>query len=270
MRRLISTLLAVASSVAACFAGDFEVKGSVGTLRGNITLPDGAETPCPTVIVCHGLTGHQNEAQLLSIRDSLLEEGYAVVKFDFNGHGISDGAFSGMTLDNELEDLNRIYDYVASLPEVDSKRIAVCGHSQGGLEAGVFAGDSGVEKVKCVILLAPAACIHSMAVNGDLFGYDISKSMPDSIAFWSGTHLGRPYADSAREMDVLGRTSAYTGPVLVLQGEYDSPELIRDAKRYCDYLPNASYVRLPGLSHCFPEDLTLPAKLSTAFIKKNL
>lgn len=270
MRRLISTLLAVAFSVAACFAGNFEVKGSVGALRGNITIPDGTETPCPAVIICHGLTGHQNEAHLLAIRDSLLKEGYAVVKFDFNGHGNSDGPFSGMTLDNELEDLGCIYDYVTALPEVDSKRIGVCGHSQGGLEAGVFAGDSGVEKVKCVILLAPAACIHSMALEGDLFGYDISATMPDSIAFWSGTHLGRTYADSAREMDVLGRTSAYSGPVLILQGERDGKALIRDAKRYCDYLSNVSYVPLPGLSHCFPEDLALPAKLSVAFIKENL
>lgn len=270
MRRLISILIAVAFPVAACFAGDFEVKGSVGTLRGNITLPDGAETPCPTVIICHGLTGHQNEAQLLSIRDSLLKEGYAVVKFDFNGHGSSDGPFSGMTLDNELEDLSCIYDYVQSLPEVDPKRIAVCGHSQGGLEAGVFAGDNGVEKVKCVILLAPAACIHSMAVEGNLFGYDISENMPDSIKFWEGKYLSRLYAESARRMDVLARSSAYAGPVLILQGERDSKTLIRDAKRYCDYLPNASYIPLPGLSHCFPEDLALPAKLSTAFIKQNL
>lgn len=94
--------------------------------------------------------------------------------------------------------------------------------------------------------------------------------MPDSIKFWEGKYLSRLYAESARRMDGLARSSAYAGPVLILQGEKDSKTLIRDAKRYCDYLPNASYIPLPGLSHCFPEDLALPAKLSTAFIKQNL
>ena len=246
------------------------IDGAVGKLVGDIQRPAVKGSKVPTVIICHGLTGWRSEKHNMAVNDSLLAHGYATIRFDFNGHGESEGPFSGMTIENELEDLHCIYDYVAGLPWVDKKRIAVAGHSQGGFVAGVFAGDMGVQKVKCAVLLAPAACIHVDAVNGLFFGEPASvEELGDSTFFW-GHWFGKEYFRAARDIDVFARTAAYEGPVLIVQGDADMPNLFRDSKEYPNYLPDCLYVELPGLTHCYVENYALPASIAANFVRENL
>lgn len=242
------------------------IDGSVGKLQGQVDRPAVPDGKAPVAIILHGLTGYRTEPHLNALADSLQARGVATVRFDFNGHGESEGRFSSMTLFNELEDAHLIYDYVAALPWVDPKSISVAGHSQGGLEAGLLAGELGAGKVRKLLLLAPAACIHTMAEEGSLFGYETGDTLPDSLQFWGGRYLGKAYLQSALDCDVYGITARYEGPVRILQGMDDSPGLIRDAKRYLDYLPQAEFIPLEGLSHCYPEDLGTPARLGADFI----
>ena len=246
------------------------IDGSHGKLVGDVKRPAVQARKVPVVIICHGLTGWRAENHNMAVGDSLLAHGYATVSFDFNGHGQSEGKFSDMTIENELEDLHCIYDYVAGLPWVDRKRIAVAGHSQGGLVAGVFAGDMGRKKVKCAVLLAPAACIHVDAVNNIFFDAPASyEDLADSAFYW-GRWFGKEYFRAAREIKVFERTGAYDGPVLIVQGDADMPNLLRDSRLYPNYIKDCKYVELPGLTHCFPENYALPASLSLEFIQQNL
>ena len=273
MRKTI-LLLAALCALVACRNGGLgelqetvSIDGSVGRLVGDVLRPATSASKVPTAIIYHGLTGWRSEVHLRTVADSLLAEDIAVVLFDFNGHGDSEGDFVNMTLDNEFEDALCIYDYVASLPWVNTKRISLIGHSQGGLEAGLAAGALGAEKVYRLVLLAPAACIHTMAVDGSLFGFDFnSGELPEYIDFWKGLHLGRAYLKSAYDLDVYGRTAGYTGPTLIVQGLADSPELIRDAEAYTRYLKDVQYVPLEGLTHGYSENLALPASLTARFL----
>ena len=246
------------------------IDGSHGKLVGDVKRPAVQARKVPVVIICHGLTGWRAESHNMAVGDSLLAHGYATVCFDFNGHGESEGKFSDMTIENELEDLHCIYDYVAGLPWVDKKRIAVAGHSQGGFVAGVFAGDMGRKKVKCAVLLAPAACIHVDAVNNIFFDAPASyEDLADSAFYW-GRWFGKDYFRAAREIKVFERTGAYDGPVLIVQGDADMPNLLRDSRLYPNYIKDCKYVELPGLTHCFPENYALPASLSLEFIREKL
>lgn len=247
------------------------IEGSKGKLVGDVQRPAVRGPKVPTVIICHGLTGYRSEPHLMAVNDTLLAHGYATVRFDFNGHGESEGEFVDMTVSSEIADLGCIYDYVAGLDWVDASRIAVCGHSQGGFVSGVFAGDKGADAVKCAVLMAPAACIHTYAAEGTFFGLPVNlDTMRDSIPFWNGTRLGKKYLLDARDLDVYGRTGAYDGPVLIIQGTADDPRLRLDAQAYPQYVKDCKYVEMDGLSHCFPEDFALPANLTLAFIQENL
>ena len=245
------------------------IQGSVGSLVGDVDRPEVSGRKCPVAIILHGLTGQRNEEHLQAVADSLHARGIATVRFDFNGHGESEGDFVNMTLDNEFDDAVAMYEYTASLPWADRKRISLVGHSQGGLEAGIVAGALGKDKIRSLVLLAPAACIHTMAVSGNMFGFRIDQDpLPEYVEFWRGTHLGKAYFRSAIDMDVFGRTSAYDGPVLILQGLADTPALIEDAEKYTEYLKDVRYVQLEGLSHCYPEDLDTPARMAADFIAR--
>ena len=84
-------------------------------------------------IIFHGFTANRNTSLLREIANSLRDENIASVRFDFNGHGDSDGKFENMTVLNEIEDANAILNYVKTDPHV--RNIYLVGHSQGGVVA---------------------------------------------------------------------------------------------------------------------------------------
>lgn len=243
------------------------IQGARGTLVGEVMKV--SDKKAPVAIICHGLTGNRNETFLLAVVDELSKKGVSSVRFDFNGHGESEGAFSGMTVSNELEDLEHIYDYVCSLDWVDKSRISLVGHSQGGLVSGIFAGEKGKRKIRSVALLAPAACIQYFAQDGNFFGIDTAKNLPDSIPFWGGRFLGKAYVEDARELKVYERSLRYKGPETIIIGSKDSPDLFKYAKLYSEKSPSISFQELPGLTHCFEEDIHTPARLTAEFLATN-
>lgn len=68
----------------------------------------------------------------------LAKAGIASIRFDFDGHGRSEGRMQDMTIANELADADAIWEYVHSLPYVTS--VGILGHSQGGVIASMTAG----------------------------------------------------------------------------------------------------------------------------------
>ncbi len=243
------------------------IDGSKGRLVG--TIQKASKGSSAVAIVCHGLTGNRNEHLLLAVVDSLSAKGISSVRFDFNGHGESDGAFSKMTVGSELADLAHIYEYVKNLKWVDKNRISLVGHSQGALVSGLFAGEKGYPMVHSIALMAPAACIPFMAREGNFFGEKMDvNNIPDSLRLWGKSYIGRDYVKDAAAIDVYDRTAHYAGPVLIVQGNKDDPIIYKYAALYPKYVHQAEYHELKGLSHSFAEGLSAPAKLIADFLSK--
>lgn len=73
-----------------------------------------------------------------ALAKGLADAGIASIRFDFDGHGKSEGRMQDMTIGKELSDAKAIWDFVCTLPYVDG--IGFLGHSQGGVIASMTAG----------------------------------------------------------------------------------------------------------------------------------
>jgi alpha/beta superfamily hydrolase len=129
---------------------------------------------CPMVILCHGFGGSKEGQMFDLIADSLCRHGIASIRFDFNGHGQSEGEFQQMTVPNEIADAHRVYEYVRDLRYVS--RIGIVGHSMGGVVSSMLAGQLSEEAgegeaspLSCVVLLAPAATLRDDCIRGTIF-----------------------------------------------------------------------------------------------------
>ena len=70
------------------------IDGSKGALAAIIQKPELKQgEKCPMVIICHGFNGNKNAQILQLLADSLQRRGIASIRFDFNGHGESEGEF---------------------------------------------------------------------------------------------------------------------------------------------------------------------------------
>ena len=89
----------------------------------------------PVVILVHGWSGNSLgvwNALFVKAARVFAKNGFAVLRFDFRGSGSSEGEFENQTISSMLLDLKNVIDQIAKHEAINSNKIALIGHSQGG------------------------------------------------------------------------------------------------------------------------------------------
>lgn len=241
------------------------IAGSKGRLAAIIQRPElQAAQKCPMVVLMHGFTSNKEVRLLKLIADSLQANGVASVRFDFNGHGASEGDFRQMTVPNEIEDACKVVDYVASLPYVDG--IGLAGHSQGGVVAAMAAGQL-KERIKSVVLLAPAAVLRDDAIRGNTMGstYD-PLDPPDDVELFDHHRLGRNYIETAFRLPIYETAALYKGKACVIHGTGDRVVPYTYGLRFHQQWAGSRYIELEGFDHGFSQNIYRAANEAAQFL----
>ena len=132
------------------------------TLAGTLTIPLGDTVNWPAVILISG-SGPQNRDEeilghkpFLVLADYLSRRGIAVLRYDDRGTASSGGVFIGATTSDFATDATAALQYLRSRKEINSKKVGIAGHSEGGLIAPMIAAQLPKE-VAFIVLLAPPA-----------------------------------------------------------------------------------------------------------------
>ena len=244
------------------------IDGSKGTLAAVIQKPVLAQRQqCPMVMLCHGFGGSK-EGQLFSlIADSLALHGIASIRFDFNGHGESEGDFVDMTVPNEIEDAKKVYEYVRDLRYVN--KVAILGHSQGGVVASMTAGEL-PDDFAAVVLMAPAAVLRDDAIRGSTMGktYDPFDDF-EYIDLW-GKRLGREYVKTAFRLPIYETAAHYQGPAMIIHGTGDRVVPYTYGLRYHQMWKGSEYEELGQFDHGFSQNVYRAARLASDFLVRKL
>jgi pimeloyl-ACP methyl ester carboxylesterase len=99
-------------------------------INGLVYQPSGAG-PHPTLVICHGLPGNEKN---LDLAQAVRRSGWNVVAFNYRGSWGSPGNFS---FSQSLEDADAVLAFLrdpaqAASLGIDTRRIAIAGHSMGG------------------------------------------------------------------------------------------------------------------------------------------
>lgn len=263
--------MAAMAGLSAVAGEPFSIPGPNGELSCVIDCPRLSEgQKVPMVIICHGFTGNKDDKFLETISDSLLVDGIASIRFDFDGHGHSGGRFEDMTVPKEVADALTILQYVRSLPYVSE--IGMAGHSQGGVVTAMTAGTVGDKAIRAVALLAPAAVLRDDALRGIIMGRSYNPhDVPDAgIPLWGGLTLGKEYVETAQTLPIYEMAERYHGPALIIHGTYDTVVPYTYGERFHKIWPGSELVLMPGVDHGFSGHYAEAAALVAKFMKKNL
>ncbi len=255
MKRMLLTILLSLLSIFVLKAKDFAVRGPQGGVAFKISLPDGfnPETDhCPMVILMHGIFSSKDYNPMPAIAKGLAKAGIASIRFDFNGHGKSEGKMEEMTVEKEIADATAIYEYVKALPYVSE--IGLLGHSQGGVIASMTAGrlaDKGFDISKGMVLIAPGSVIKEACQGGKFFNARFDpKNPPEYVRCRGVNKLGREYLLTTQELDIFGTASAYKGKVRILHGTKDTIVPMWCSERYLEtYGDQAQLTVIDGENH---------------------
>jgi pimeloyl-ACP methyl ester carboxylesterase len=234
-----------------------ELRRPSGVLRGMLHLPERRlfRPPWPAVALFHGFTSSRMEARFLFVSFSrlLARNGIASARFDFLGSGESDGEFPEVTLSGEIADAGAVLDWLGRVRGVDRRRLLVLGLSAGATVAGCLAGDRG-EEVRGLVLWSSAGEISErIRERAEALREAAASSAPGRDPMdYGGLRIGEGYLADAAQVQVLRRSAAYPGPVLVGFGTSDSvvsPEVSRGYGEL--YGERARLVPIQGAGHTF-------------------
>ncbi|MGH7217692.1 MAG: alpha/beta hydrolase family protein [Nitrospiraceae bacterium] len=217
-----------------------------------LSTPDGPTTRL--AVLCHGFLSGRNSTTNRTLTRLLNERGIATFRFDFFGHGDSDGPFEEITTSLALHQTHAALDLVTAR---GYDRIGLVGSSFGGLVAILTAAQRC--DITCLALKCPVVD----------FAEELRLTFgPEELARWQATDtiqnimggLERVRLRHAFYEDCL-RQIAYepaeriTVPTLIVQGERDECVPLHQSRRLHDALRGPTRLDLlPGADHQFSRE----------------
>lgn len=212
-------------------------------LAGTLTVPENPTGPVPAVVLITG-SGPQDRDSAIpqvpgyrpfrQIADTLGRRGIAVLRVDDRGVGASGGHPARATTADFADDVRAEVAWLRGRPEIDGARIALAGHSEGGIIAPMVAVSD--PRIRAVVLLAGPAWtgrrISDYQLAGAWRGMGKTPAQMDSMKATNDPQresmAGKvPWIRFWLDYDPLPTARKLRAPTLILQGATDrqvSPE----------------------------------------------
>jgi uncharacterized protein len=218
----------------------FQVHGARGQhLAAWAALPETAcaSQPVPVVVAVHGWGA--NGATLAAMVEPLVRAGIAVVLFDAANHGdSSDEAFS--SLPRFADDLGAVLNALHGIPALDTRRVALLGHSVGA--AAVLLHTARHGRVRAVVSLSAFAHPREVMERW-LQDHRIPRR-------WIGSaileHVQQVIGERFDHIAPLNQLAHITCPVLLVHGRDDQTVPLSDAHRLHARLRTGSLMVVEG------------------------
>lgn len=227
-------------------------------IAGTLTRPKTPASKNPAVVLLAGsnVTDRDNVvagvAIMSQLAGALADAGYMVLRFDKRGTGQSGGRGESATISDFANDARVVLRWISNRKDVDSKRIALVGHSEGAAVALVTASRDG--KVAAVASIAgPASTGAELNLEQQRHALDLAKATPEErqqkvelqkaiqAAVLTGTGWDRiprqyrsadtPWFQSYLQYDPARPLRDVERPLLILHGELDQQVPVAHADR---------------------------------------
>jgi dienelactone hydrolase len=213
-------------------------------LTGTLTLPTARPGPVPAIVTITGSGAEDRDERIplvegyrpfWQIADTLARRGIATLRLDDRGVNGSDAGPPTATSADYADDVRAALAYLRSRPEIDGKRLALVGHSEGGMIAPMVAATD--SSLKGIVLMAGSAYTGRRILAFQ------QRNAVDHATSLTPEQRQEALAESAKATDDLAARSAWVRyfldydplvtarevrvPVLILQGATDqqvSPE----------------------------------------------
>ena len=246
-------------------------------LTGTLTIPRGRPRGrAPAVVTITGSGPEDRDEQsgaipgyrpFRELADTLGRRGIAVLRLDDRGVNGSDMGQLTATSEDFAGDISAAVAYLRTRPEIDAGRIALVGHSEGGIIAPMVAARDTV--IRAIVLMAAPASIGREIIA------EQNRYVIDSVRHVTGAQRDSAIARAGRAADSLASKTPWLQfyfdydptqtarrvrmPVLILQGETDRQVPSSEAEKLAAAFRAGGNrdvtVRLfPATNHLFLED----------------
>jgi len=209
----------------------------------NLHLPSSEGGPWPCVVLVHGgfWRSGWDRTLMTPLAHDLARRGIAAWNIEFRRVGQEGGGWPGT-----FEDAAAAIDHLAGVEQVDTARIATCGHSAGGhLALWLAARHRLASGVGASPRVRPLAAVSQAGVC------DLERAWRDDLGDGAVEALLGPLAEGSERL-AAASPAALTPlgvPQLLLHGSEDDVVLVSQSRDYCARDRLAELLELEGADH---------------------
>lgn len=218
-------------------------------LCGIISDPTG-DKHLPVVVLCHGFTTSKGGRTYVRLEEIFNQRNYSTFRFDFFGHGESEGKFEEITVSEAVDDVKHAVRFVKDLgyPE-----IALIGSSFGGLASIITAGES--EDVFVLALKSPVSDYMGLLIARDQDldiktwkekGFVAVKSAEDQ-----SLKLNYSFFEDAQKVDGYQFAKNIKVPTLLVHGSSDETVPLEQSRKAANLIPDGRLEIIEGADHVY-------------------
>lgn len=238
-------------------------------LCGILSNPKG-DVSRPIMILCHGFTTGKHSTTYVKLEELLNKKNISTFRFDFFGHGESEGKFEDITVSEATDDILRAIEY---LEDLGYSKIGLFGSSFGGAASIIAA--SKTKDLELLVLKSPVA---------DYMEREMGKRNKKELEEWKNKGYkdyfdskGNKYKLNYTFFEDFAKNDGYEAakkiiiPVLIVHGDADTSVPIEQSIKLSKILPNGKLEIVSGANHHYsnPEHYQKHLDLVMGFIVKN-
>ncbi|PIC57404.1 alpha/beta hydrolase [Sporosarcina sp. P12(2017)] len=211
------------------------IRSGEHNLSGALHLPEYRKEAIPLLIFIHGFVGSKVGEHRLFVKAAryFTERGYGVFRFDFSGCGESDGDYAGVTVTNQLKEVQDVVAYLCSIRGIDQRRITMVGHSMGGAIASLTAASD--TRIKQLILWSPVGTPYE-DITGILGPKAVQEIARKGSHDYHGFMISQTFLKDLKKHQPIEAVRSFRGSAHIIHAKEDEQIPKEHAVRYANSL----------------------------------
>ncbi len=220
--------------------------------------------------MCHGFSTSKDGRTSVRLEEILNEQGISTFRFDFFGHGESEGKFAEITASEAIDD---VLNAIKFLKESGYKKIELVGSSFGGMASIIAASRS--DDLYILALKSPLSDYKSMAharrSEQELKDWKKKGFIELDSTNEERQRLNYSFYEDAENVKAYEAARKIKIPALIVHGDEDETVPIAQSQKTASLIENCRLEIIQGCDHVYsdPDHFERLLNLISEFIIKN-
>lgn len=220
-------------------------------LCGILSAPSG-KTEEPMIIMCHGFSTSKDGRTNSLLEEKFNNHSLSTFRFDFFGHGESEGLFEEITISEAVDDVQKALSYLQGLGYT---LFGLVGSSFGGIVSILAASEK--DEFKVLGLKSPVSDYLGLLIAQD---HDLKIEtwrdqgfIPISGAEGQSLRLNYTFYEDAERIRGYEAVRKIRIPTLIVHGDEDETVPIEQSKISASLIPNCRLEIIEGADHIYSQ-----------------
>jgi dipeptidyl aminopeptidase/acylaminoacyl peptidase len=207
----------------------------------------------PIIILCHGFSTSKDGRTYVRLEEILNNSEISTFRFDFFGHGESEGKFEEQTLSEAVDDIRNAIEF---LKGSGYRKIGLFGSSFGGMASIIVASDT---NYLYILALKSPVSDYLGVLLARISEQELKSWKKNGVIYFTGTEgeelkLNYSFFEDATKISGYELSKKIKIPTLIVHGNKDETVPVEQSKKMAGMIENCRLEIIDGGDHTYSKE----------------